>query len=281
MDGPFAAGESAAGWYLVTDGGVTGYVDGDYLAVADQPSAPAADADPVVDEPLFDPVYFAAGDYAATDGGVNVRSGASIDSNVLTTLVSGAVVEVLAGPDYDAAGDGWYLVSDGSTTGYANGNFLAAASAPAPPPPPPAPAAGTASGTFIVPVSNYVFTQAYGCSPFVFEPYDANLGCNFHNGIDLANVAYSEVLAADGGVVKYAGWCDCGLGYYVEIDHGNGYSTVYGHMAAQPYVAAGQAVAQGDVVGPMGSTGLSTGSHVHFMIKLNGSTVDPLLYVAP
>jgi murein DD-endopeptidase MepM/ murein hydrolase activator NlpD len=52
-------------------------------------------------------------------------------------------------------------------------------------------------------------------------------------------------------------------------------------MAEQPWVAAGQAVAQGDVIGPMGSTGLSTGSHVHFMIKLNGSTVDPLGYLPP
>ena len=300
MDGPFAKGESDSGWYLVTDGEVTGYVDGDYLSQASQPPPPAADADPVVEHAELDPVFFASGDVAAaTQGGVNVRSGATLHAGLLKTLQTGDVVEVLAGPKYDDEGDGWYLITDGVTTGYANGNFLTVSSAPpplpaespapvaevAPAPPaapsPPPPAAGVATGTFIIPVSDYTFTQGYGCSPFAFEPYDANLGCNFHNGLDLANVAYSPVLASDGGVVKYAGWCDCGLGYFVEIDHGNGFSTVYGHMADQPYVVAGQAVAQGDVIGPMGSTGLSTGSHVHFMLKVNGGTVDPLGYLPP
>ena len=45
---------------------------------------------------------------------------------------------------------------------------------------------------------------------------------------------YSPIYAADGGTVEYAGWCDCGLGYYVKIDHGNGFETLYGHMAEQP-----------------------------------------------
>ncbi len=79
--------------------------------------------------------------------------------------------------------------------------------------------------------------------------------------------------------MKYAGWCDCGLGYYVEIDHGNGFSTVYGHMLDQPVAFTGQAVAQGDLIGYVGSTGLSTGPHVHFMLKLSESTVDPLAYL--
>ena len=56
-------------------------------------------------------------------------------------------------------------------------------------------------------------------------------------------------------------------------------STVYGHMAEQPYVFVGQEVEQGETIGPVGSTGASTGPHVHFMIKLNGSTVDPMGYL--
>ncbi|MDP9356750.1 MAG: M23 family metallopeptidase, partial [Chloroflexota bacterium] len=108
--------------------------------------------------------------------------------------------------------------------------------------------------------------------------YDATLGCNFHNGIDLAAPAYTPLLAADGGTVTAAGWCDCGLGFYVAIDHGNGFETVYGHMAEQPYVYVGQAVSQGQVIGPVGSTGLSTGPHVHFILKVGGGTVDPSGY---
>ena len=280
MDGPVASGDSGSGWYLVTDGDVTGYVDGDLLAVADQPPAPPADADPVQDEPVLDPVFFVAGDFAAAgDGGVNVRSSASRDAGVVSILATGTVVEVLGGPEYDADGDGWYLVSDGATNGYANGNYLLASAAPASAAPS-APAAGVATGSFIIPLSGYVFTQAYGCSPYVFEPYDANIGCNFHNGVDLAAAAGTPLMAADGGIVKYAGWCDCGLGYYVEIDHGNGFATVYGHMS-ELWVATGQAVVQGEVIGLVGSTGLSTGPHVHFMVKLNGSTVDPLGYLPP
>jgi murein DD-endopeptidase MepM/ murein hydrolase activator NlpD len=69
------------------------------------------------------------------------------------------------------------------------------------------------------------------------------------------------------------------LGYYVKINHGNGFKTVYGHMAEQPWVAGGQAVSQGEVIGPMGSTGNSTGPHVHFIVELNGATVDPSAYL--
>lgn len=295
MDGPIAADGSVLGWYLVTDGEFTGYVDGDLLAVAGQPAAPSDDADPV-QEPEQSLAQFSVGDIGrAHREGTNVRSGASRDSGIVGTLDPGMTVEIISEAVYDDRGDDWYLITDGAMTGYANGSFLGTADGatvdeepeaapepdpePAPAPDPSLPIAGQAVGAFEYPLESYVFTQAYGCSPFVFEPYDANLGCNFHNGIDLAANAYTPLLAADGGVVKYAGWCDCGLGFYVEIDHGNGFSTVYGHMVQQPDVFTGQAVAQGDVLGGVGSTGLSTGPHVHFMIKLSGSTVDPLAYL--
>jgi murein DD-endopeptidase MepM/ murein hydrolase activator NlpD len=206
-------------------------------------------------------------------------------------LPEGAVVQIEEGPGYDPRGNDWYLVTFDGVTGWVAGDLLDAAAAPGAeepdpaPEPEPAPAVvtavtGQAMGSFVAPLSGYVITQYYGCSPFAFEPYDPAIGCNFHNGIDLAAGAYTPLVAADGGVVTYAGWCDCGLGFYVEIDHGNGFATVYGHMAEQPYVATGQAVARGQVIGPLGSSGLSTGPHVHFMVKLGGGTVDPLGYVA-
>jgi len=100
-----------------------------------------------------------------------------------------------------------------------------------------------------------------------------------HNGIDLAAPLGTPIMAAAAGTVAEAGWCDCGLGYYVKIDHGNGLATYYGHMQSTPYVSVGQSVAQGETIGPIGSTGLSTGPHVHFMVQKNGVTVDPMDYL--
>ena len=97
-----------------------------------------------------------------------------------------------------------------------------------------------------------------------------------HNGLDIANAPWSPVLAADGGVVTFAGWNENGLGYAVAVDHENGYVTWYGHMAEAPSVAVGQRVSQGDWLGPMGSTGKSTGPHLHFIVMYDGVYSDPM-----
>lgn len=267
MDGPFWD-EAGDGWYLITDGNISAYVFGAYLAL-----------DSAVDDGAGEPapsVAFAVGEFvapAAGTGGVNVRRNSSVNSNKIGSISEGVSVKVVGGPAYDNAGDAWYVVDTGDDKGYVLGSLLVAGEEAIP-----EKTAGPTGG-FRYPLDSYVFTQAFGCTPYDFEPYDANLGCPFHNGIDLAAPAYTPLLAADGGTVVTAGWCDCGLGFYVEIDHGNGFSTVYGHMAEQPYVVAGQVVNQGDVIGPLGSTGFSTGPHVHFMIKLNGVAVDPLGYL--
>ena len=93
------------------------------------------------------------------------------------------------------------------------------------------------------------------------------------------NREFSAECTVDRGTVTFAGLCDCGLGYYVEIDHGGGIVTQYGHMAEQPYVAVGQQVSQGETIGPLGSSGTSTGPHVHFVVKENGVNQDPLNYL--
>lgn len=98
----------------------------------------------------------------------------------------------------------------------------------------------------------------------------------YHPGIDIANQAGPDVLAADSGRVVIAGWPDnVGYGNRVMIDHGNGYTTLYAHMQAV-YVTAGQSVNRGNRIGKMGSTGRSTGIHLHFEISLNGSRLNPL-----
>lgn len=102
-----------------------------------------------------------------------------------------------------------------------------------------------------------------------------------HNGIDIAGGDdYGQpIVAADGGVVTFAGNDGGGYGNYVMIDHGNGYMTVYGH-ASEICCSTGQYVNQGDTIALIGSTGNSTGPHLHFEVRLNGEYQNPLNYVS-
>jgi murein DD-endopeptidase MepM/ murein hydrolase activator NlpD len=272
VDGPFYSGNSD--WWLITDGSINAYVFGGYLKTASEldleaPAAPAAE--------------FAVGDTLGVmlgSGGANVRNKARASSEKIGTLNEGAIVSVVDGPTYDSKGRAWYLVDLGDDTrGYVTGEVFEVVTAPAPEPTKaPKPKSGP-TGTYHYPLAEYTFTQAFGCTIYDFEPYNATLGCPYHNGIDLAAPLGTPMLASDGGTIKYAGWCDCGLGLYVEIDHENGTSTVYGHMNAV-YVQTGQKVNQGEVIGEVGSTGMSTGPHVHFMLKIGDNTVDPLGYLS-
>jgi murein DD-endopeptidase MepM/ murein hydrolase activator NlpD len=98
----------------------------------------------------------------------------------------------------------------------------------------------------------------------------------YHKGIDIANHGGPAVLAADSGTVVLAGWPDgAGYGNRVIIDHGNGFRTLYGHLS-QVYVTAGQTVARGNAIGKMGSTGRSTGVHLHFEVIQGGVYLNPL-----
>jgi uncharacterized protein YgiM (DUF1202 family) len=251
-------------WYLITDGDVTGWVFSGYIVAASEFEA-SDDEDVELEDPAFtthDWIQSADGD------AINIRESNSRDSEIVGTMPGDGIAEIIAKVHWDDDGAVWYRIDSDGTRGYVLGSLFVAAEAPQPPSGP--------TGSFIYPLASYTFTQAFGCTGLSIEPWDASVGCNFHNGIDLATKAGTPIMAADGGTVVAAGWCDCGLGYYVEIDHGNGFSTVYGHMLEQPWVSVGQEVNQGDQIGPVGSTGASTGPHVHFMIKLNGTAVDPL-----
>ena len=126
------------------------------------------------------------------------------------------------------------------------------------------PDAGTvaAAGVFVWPTSGRI-TQGFRW---------------YHRAIDIANKIGTPVLAADAGKVIVAGWPDnVGYGNRVIIDHGNGFVTLYGHMS-QVHVVVGQTVTRGNVIGLLGSTGRSTGPHLHFEIRLNGDDVNPMNY---
>jgi murein DD-endopeptidase MepM/ murein hydrolase activator NlpD len=98
-----------------------------------------------------------------------------------------------------------------------------------------------------------------------------------HEGIDISAASGTPIWAAAAGTVIYAGWLG-GYGNLVVVDHGNGLSTAYAH-ASSILVGVGQSVAQGETISLVGSTGNSSGPHLHFEVRVNGSAVDPLLYL--
>lgn len=107
------------------------------------------------------------------------------------------------------------------------------------------------------------------------DPFTGRLA--WHKGVDFAGKHGSNVLAVAGGVVTWSGYKK-GYGNLVEINHGGGYSTRYGHNS-ENIVTVGEVVGKGDVVAKMGTTGRSTGPHVHFEVLLNNKQVNPSKYI--
>ncbi len=103
--------------------------------------------------------------------------------------------------------------------------------------------------------------------------YDYNPGAN-HPAIDIAGSVGSPVWASDNGVVVYSGWSNYGYGYLVVIDHGNGWQTLYAHLNSIS-VGCGQSVNQGQGIGGLGSSGNSSGAHLHFEMIYVGTKVNP------
>jgi len=122
---------------------------------------------------------------------------------------------------------------------------------------------------FMWPVNGYI-TSPYG---YRIYPFDDDGGRQFHSGMDIGASYGSPVRAAMSGRVSYAGWDDV-LGNHVVISHHAGYRTLYGHMSVIR-VKTGAYVGTGERIGDVGSTGRSTGPHVHFTVYKNGVTVNP------
>ena len=143
-------------------------------------------------------------------------------------------------------------------------------------------AAGGGSGNFGWPEAygSFYLTQPFGCSPYPFEPYDPNCPSkHFHSGLDMAAPYGADVRAADTGIVHLFS-SSYGYGNYIVMINGNGYSTLYGHLAGFN-VANGATVARGAVIGFEGSTGNSTGAHLHFEIRVNNVPQNPCAYLNP
>ena len=132
-----------------------------------------------------------------------------------------------------------------------------------------APATPPSSGGFNWPASGPI------TSPFGYrsDPYAGSGSSEFHTGLDIGAPMGSTVTATAAGTVIYAAWYG-GYGNAIIIDHGNGVSSLYGHLS-QIFVSDRQEVQQSQAIGAVGSTGRSTGPHLHFEIRINGQPVDP------
>ena len=120
-------------------------------------------------------------------------------------------------------------------------------------------------GTFIWP------TTSHQVSGYHYDP-------SVHPAIDIGGQTGNAIYAVDNGVVVYAGWSNYGYGYLIVIDHGTGWQSAYAHLSAVG-VYCGQSVFQGTVIGGLGSTGNSSGPHLHFELIYNGAKVNPLNFL--
>ena len=129
------------------------------------------------------------------------------------------------------------------------------------------------SSGWIKPLKSYTITSTFGNRVHPVLGYT-----RFHEGVDMSAPINTPIYAARSGKVTRASYQDGGAGYYVNISHGDGFSSIYMHMTRY-IVSAGQYVEQGQVIGYVGSTGLSTGPHLHFGIAKGGQYVNPMKYI--
>ena len=133
--------------------------------------------------------------------------------------------------------------------------------------------APASDATWVTPVSGYTLTSPFGMRMHPVLGYE-----RMHNGIDMACAQGTPIYATRAGKVTTASYQAGGAGYYVSINHLDGFSSIYMHMTHY-VVSAGQTVSQGQLIGYVGSTGVSTGPHLHFGISYAGSYVNPLAYI--
>ena len=123
------------------------------------------------------------------------------------------------------------------------------------------------------PVRSAEFTSGYGVRSDPFKGRAA-----MHAGIDLAGPLGTPIYATADGVVSTAGYNSGGYGNLIKVDHGKGIETRYGHLSSMA-VQAGQRVTRGQLIGRMGSTGRSTGSHLHYEVRIDGRAVNPIPFM--
>jgi len=161
---------------------------------------------------------------------------------------------------------------------FALGVMLIGGARPAGPPAQQPVPLGAPPSRLLLPVAGAVLTQGYGCSTLVFEPPASFCSTgHFHSGIDLAGPLGTPVYAATAGTVTIRRERG-GYGLYILLTRDPQLSTLYGHLD-WPLVQAGDVVAAGQAIALMGSTGNSTGPHLHFEVRVNGAVTNPMNYL--
>ncbi len=116
-------------------------------------------------------------------------------------------------------------------------------------------------------------------STFGFRVHPITKALDMHTGLDMAQQPGTPIVSTQDGTVEKVEWHAAGYGWYLIISHKMGYSTLYAHLRSQPIVEPGEKVRRGQVVGYMGSTGMSTGTHVHYEVRLGNNLLDPWPFV--
>lgn len=129
--------------------------------------------------------------------------------------------------------------------------------------------ASAVASKFGMPLANYKRLS----SGFGYRKHPIGGGSKMHKGIDFSANRGTRILSADSGVIKYSGWKG-GYGYTVIVDHQNGYETLYAHCS-KLIADVGDNVNRGDLIAEVGSTGASTGNHLHFEVHKGGTAIDP------
>ncbi len=119
--------------------------------------------------------------------------------------------------------------------------------------------------------------EGFISSPFGYRIHPFTLSYDFHTGVDIVNKQGTDIKVCADGVVRYTGWA-MGYGLCVIVDHGFGYTTLYGHLS-EVSVKVGDVVKRGSVIGKLGSTGTSTGPHLHYEVWKYGVPLNPVKYI--
>lgn len=266
-------------WYRIeTPAGALGWVTADFLQIPTDVAGqvPAASAEAVGSGEAPVAAVQSAPTGVVNSGKSNLRAGPSTAFASLGQLASNTTLALVA-----RHGDWIKVRTPKGTLGWISGALLNVSAA----------TLGRVPVTNDVPAAPAKPVAAAATSSRWSWPTRGRITSGFgwrwgvlHNGVDIANAKWTPIYAARAGTVIEAGWCS-GYGYCVRINHGDGFVSEYGHMAARPNVRAGQRVAAGTRIGSMGSTydrrggGYSTGVHLHFTIKSYGRALNPLKYL--